>query len=295
MSLLFAASLIWAFSFGMIKHALAGVNPLVIAFVRLALSLLLFLPFARAGTLSGRDRLGLTLIGAVQYGVMYMAYIASYAYLQAYQVALFTVLTPLYVAVFDRARSGRGAKRFALLAAGLAVAGAACILAENRDPRASLAGFVLLQGANVCFAFGQTAYRRMMRARARIEDWSVFAWLYLGAAGVCAIPAALAVWQGGVLPQGVGWAALLYLGLIPSGLAFFLWNRGARHVAGTATLAVMNNAKIPLGVLVSLLVFGERARWPQLLVGSAAIAAAAALSYAKASRENAKKVFDRPS
>jgi drug/metabolite transporter (DMT)-like permease len=279
MSLLLAASLIWAFSFGLIKHALAGVNPLVIAFVRLALSLLVFLPFARTRGVSGRERLRFAAIGAVQYGVMYMAYIASYRYLQAYQVALFTVFTPLYVALLARVRRGRAPERFALLAAGLAVAGAACVLVQNRDPRGSLAGFMLLQGANLCFAYGQLAYRRMLRDRTAIEDRAVFAWLYLGAAGVCALPAALAVAQGAALPRGSAWAALLYLGLIPSGAAFFLWNRGARRAAGTATLAVMNNAKIPLAVLVSLVVFGERAHWPQLILGGAAIIAAAALSH----------------
>ncbi|MFM7261548.1 MAG: hypothetical protein ACKO3W_13190, partial [bacterium] len=43
------------------------------------------------------------------------------------------------------------------------------------------------------------------------------------------------------------WLTLIYLGVGASGVGFFLWNVGATKVA-PATLAVMNNAKVPLGV-----------------------------------------------
>ena len=46
--------------------------------------------------------------------------------------------------------------------------------------------------------------------------------------------------------------------MVASGLGFFLWNVGATRV-GSGTLAVMNNAKIPLAVACSLLIFGEQA------------------------------------
>ena len=45
---------------------------------------------------------------------------------------------------------------------------------------------------------------------------------------------------------------VLYLGLVPSGLAFNLWNLGATRVRA-GILAVMNNLKIPLAVGVALL------------------------------------------
>jgi len=61
---------------------------------------------------------------------------------------------------------------------------------------------------------------------------------------------------------------LLYLGLIASGLGFFLWNRGATQVSA-GTLAVMNNVKIPLGITASLLVFGETADLFRVACGGA--------------------------
>ena len=46
-------SCIWAFSFGLIGNRLAGLDPAVVAFARLALSLLAFLPFACRGAATG--------------------------------------------------------------------------------------------------------------------------------------------------------------------------------------------------------------------------------------------------
>jgi len=44
------------------------------------------------------------------------------------------------------------------------------------------------------------------------------------------------------------------------------------------TLAIFNNAKIPLAILASALVFHERVDWPRLAAGGAVIAAALALN-----------------
>ena len=63
------------------------------------------------------------------------------------------------------------------------------------------------------------------------------------------------------------------LGIVASGLGFFLWNIGATRV-GVGRLAVMNNAKVPLMISVSLLVFGERTNLASLGASFALMAAA---------------------
>jgi len=85
---LLVASLIWAFSFGLIKTQLAGVPPHLVAFLRLGLSTLLFAPWCRPGRIPRRTLAGLLLCGAVQYGLMYIAYLASFGYLKASEVAV---------------------------------------------------------------------------------------------------------------------------------------------------------------------------------------------------------------
>ncbi|MBK6899326.1 MAG: EamA family transporter, partial [bacterium] len=97
MGALLLASAIWAFSFGLLKSALGGYDPLAVAAGRLALCLLLFLPWLRRGPRDRGARLRLAALGVVQFGLMYALYIASFRWLPAYAVALFTVFTPLYV------------------------------------------------------------------------------------------------------------------------------------------------------------------------------------------------------
>ncbi|MGC4074440.1 MAG: EamA family transporter [Nibricoccus sp.] len=73
---------------------------------------------------------------------------------------------------------------------------------------------------------------------------------------------------------------LLYLGVLASGVCFFWWNLGATKV-NAGTLAVFNNAKVPLGVACSLLFFGETADLPRLAVGGALLIAAVAVAETK--------------
>lgn len=68
------------------------------------------------------------------------------------------------------------------------------------------------------------------------------------------------------------WGVLLWLGLVASGLGFFLWNLGAVRVDAGA-LAIMNNMLIPAGLVVNLVIWNRDADLPRLLLGGAIIAA----------------------
>jgi drug/metabolite transporter (DMT)-like permease len=255
MLLLLTASLIWAFSFGLIKTHLAGLDPFLVAALRLGLACVLFLPWLRLGLLPGRLRVRLLLCGAVQYGLMYTAYLAAFRYLSGSEVALLTTLTPVYVALLADAWERRLHGRY-VLAAFVSVVAGALVLFGTGTPRAVLPGFLLVQVSNLTFAAGQVWYRRLLPADGARVDSQVFALLYLGGllAALVAI-LATASWQSAswVLSPRQWWV-VLYLGLLPSGLCFFLWNAGARRV-NAGLLAVLNNAKMPLAVAVSLLVF----------------------------------------
>ena len=86
----------------------------------------LFLPLLRTRGLTARVASTLLAIGAVQYGLMYMLYIAAYQHLDAHEVALFTVLTPIYVALVHDGLARRVSPRTIALAL-LAVVGAGVI------------------------------------------------------------------------------------------------------------------------------------------------------------------------
>jgi len=272
---LLLVSLVWAFSFGLIKGRLAGVDPSLVALVRVVLALAVFLPFFRPRALRISDGLALGAIGAVQFGLMYVCYIAAFDTLKAYEVAALTIFTPILVAVLD----GAFARRFHLgssAAAALAVAGAAVIVIDKPLADVSWRGVALVQGSNLCFALGQVGWRRWRQTRPELKEAQVFALPYFGAT-LAALPFALPALD--TLPTLTmhHWLTLAYLGIIASGVCFFLWNFGASRTSA-ASLAVGNNAKIPLSVACSIWIFGESGDAGRLLLGGLAIVAAGLLA-----------------
>lgn len=270
---LLVVSLIWAFSFGLIKGRLAGLDSAFISATRLGLALLVFLPFVRLRGIALRQGLALGAIGAVQFGLMYLAYNASFQHLQAHEVALFTLTTPLFVALIADGLERKLHPR-SLLAALLAVAGGAVVTLRKDMPVAgTVTGILLVQLSNASFAVGQVLYRRLRLGGLNVPDREVFGLLYAGGFVVC-LPVALL--QSHVDPSALNTgqlATLLYLGVLASGVCFFVWNLGSLKV-NAGTLAVFNNAKIPLAVACSLLVFGETARLDYLAISAALLVGA---------------------
>jgi len=265
---LVTVSLIWSASFGIFKTQLASLDPALTAFLRLTLAALAFLPFLRIRGLSAKARLELMAVGAVEYGAMYLLFNASFRYLDSWQVALMTLTTPLYIIAIDALWTRHIKPRF-ILAAALAVAGGTlAMFRSNHSLPDSLTGALLVQGANLCFSLGQILYRRARTRSAGIRDANLFALLYAGAVLCTGINVAL---NGSLaLIANIGpqqWLALIYMGLVSSGLCFFLWNLGATKVSA-GTLAALNNLKVPTAITVSILFFGEYAgRWELLATG----------------------------
>lgn len=256
---LVAASLIWALSFSLIKHVLAGLDSNMIAMVRLALSCFIFLPFLKWQRVRASGALRLLLLGAVQYGFMYVFYLAAFRYLAAYEIALFTVMTPFYVVLVHDLYERRIVLRH-LLCAAVAVLSGTVLLWRMPAAEQVWRGFALMQLSNICFAAGQVYYRRRIGGDAR-EGAGVFGWIYAGAL-LAVLPLSLGSFMA-FTPTLRQWGALFYLGVLPSGAAFYFWNIGAVKV-GAGALAVMNNLKIPLAVLLAVLFFGERPDLPRL-------------------------------
>ena len=277
-------SLIWAFSFGLIGSTLAGVDSYFVATLRLGCATLLFLPFLRPKSIGSTDALRLLLYGAVQFGLMYVCYIKAFSYIPSHLVALFTVLTPVYVVLIHDARQRRFTPRY-LLAALLSVAGAAVIKAKGTPSGDIFIGFALMQLAGLAFAYGQVAYRDWKRQHQQVNDRDGFALLTIGGM-LCAGLFSLSLTDWSTLEvSATQWQALLYLGCIASGLGFFLWNKGAA-LSNPGTLAAFNNAVVPLAVLSSLFIFGEiknsnAETLIRLAIGAALIATAVMLGQRK--------------
>ncbi len=271
MTWLVAASLLFAFSFGLIKGQLTDVDPVAVSAARLVLAAAAFAPLLGRVTLATGVAVRALLLGMVQFGLMYVLYISSFAWLPAWMVALFTIFTPLYVTLI----ADLAARRFRalhLLAAVAAVAGAGFILVRGLPAGADWRGVALVQGSNLCFALGQLGFPALKR-RAGGHEAVLLAWMYQGAA---LLTLAVLLVQGRDVRSGwdgAGLLTVLYLGLVPTAVGFYLWNRGAART-GTGRLAAANNLKVPLAVLISWWVFGESADYWRVAVGLAVVTAA---------------------
>jgi drug/metabolite transporter (DMT)-like permease len=275
MILLLIVSILWALSFGLTAQV-SGLGAPFVAVARTVLAALVFLPFLNVKGLSRRRVLTFAGIGALQFGLMYLLYIASFHWLRSSEVALFTIFTPLFVTLVNDLLERRFSWLF-LLTAGIAVVGTGICVWSGLERVGLLRGFLLMQAANLCFALGQVLYRRVAPASGK-RDRDLMGLLYLGAAVVAVTTAAPTIqWDrvwGMSLHQLM---VLIYLGVVASGLGFFLFNAGARRT-DIGTLAIFNNMKIPLAILASGLVFREPVDWSRLAVGGAVIALALGLN-----------------
>ena len=269
---LLITTIIWGFSFGLIKNNLSSVDPIFVSLCRMVLSLVIFLPFLKLKRLDHRFRFKMVLIGAIQYGVMYICYTSAFQFLKAYEVALFTIFTPLFVTLFD----GILKKKFSWLFLAttlLTIAGTAVVEYQQLSTTSFWLGFLLVQISNLAFAIGQILYRREFKTITLVKDLDIFGLLYLG--GVLSTGIASAVFTPWMkLQLGVTqiWS-LVYLGIIASGIGFFLWNLGARKV-NVGALAIANDLKVPAAILISLALFGEATDLPRLVMGGLIVIAA---------------------
>lgn len=265
---LIAITLLWAFSFSLIGVYLAGqVDAYFSVLTRVALAAVVFLPFIRRVPV--KLAASLMTLGAIQLGCMYLFYYQSFLLLTVPEVLVFTILTPVYVTLIFDLMQGRFSFRY-LITAIIAVLGAA-IIRYSAIGNEIFVGFLVVQGANICFALGQVGYKILLeRNNLKLPQRSVFGYFYLGALVVTIISWFLLGNPTKLPTTSVQWGILVYLGLIASGLGFFFWNKGATKV-DSGTLAIMNNALVPAGLIVNLLIWNREANLTRLALGGAVL------------------------
>ncbi|ALU41558.1 DMT family transporter [Pseudoalteromonas rubra] len=261
-------TLLWAFSFSLIGVYLAGsVDLWFAALSRIALATLVFLPFIRWQQTARPVMFRLMTIGAIQIGAMYGFYYHAFVFLTVPEVLLFTVMTPVYITLLNDLFAKRFNARY-LLVALIATLGAVVIRLTTPNPDFWL-GFMVVQGANLCFALGQVLYKRLAEQHALVHH-QCFGFFFIGALAVSSLSFALFGDLNRLPSTQLQWGILIYLGLIASALGYFIWNKGVTLVS-VGALAVMNNVLIPAGILVNILIWNRTADLVSLGLGSAII------------------------
>lgn len=273
-------TLIWAFSFSFIGVYLASdVDPYLAVWIRMILAFLVLAPFLRIRHTPIKRLAYIMAIGGVQIGLMYLLLYHAFLYLTVPEVLLFTIFTPLYIMLIDEV--------FVLkkklpwhwwFAAALSVFGAGIIRYQSLNDD-YLTGLILIQCANICFALGQVAYKRLdlQGIKTQIQHYALF---FLGAAIVSGLGVLFFTnWQ--LMPSTTfQWGILVWLGVGASAGGYLAWSIASKTV-NIGQLATMNNALIPAGILVNLLFWNTQAHWLSFGLGGALILFSVRLCYYK--------------
>jgi drug/metabolite transporter (DMT)-like permease len=283
------ASIIWGFSFGIIKNLAINLDPFVLNTFRVAFAALFFAPWFLTGSSTARNNtsslssspssphvylmknLQAFTCGAIQIGLMYGPYSLAFRYIKAHEVALFTMTTPLIMSVllilvsFAQNNVLQHATILRLITSTVLATLGGMIVAGNELASHEIAiGASLVQLSNLFFAVGLILWTRWFN-RSEGEVLQLMTPFFLGALTSSLILCAFFA-TSIEIPAGTEWLSLIWLGVISSGLGFYLWNRGALNV-NAATLSVANNIKLPIAIIISLTIFGEQANLLGLTMG----------------------------
>ena len=214
----------------------------------LALTAALLAP--RAATAAGpwaRGWVTLAAAGIAGYQLAFFAAVADTGVAVGTVVAIGSA--PALAGLLARVVDGTPLSRRWAVSTGLATAGVTMLALSGADAQVSLPGVVMALGAGASYAVYTVASKRLLAAGHPPE--AVMARGF-GLAAVALLPV-LALADSGPLWSGGGVAMILFLGAVPTALAYVLFARGLRHLTPgeTATLTLAEPlTATALGVLV---------------------------------------------
>ncbi len=265
MTYLILVSILWSFSFGIIKYGLPGIDSTFISLMRSLIALLFFASLTLYNFKKFIFDLKLILIGAIQFGLMYVLYIQSYQYLPAYLIATFTITTPIFIGIFSQLLQNKSFSLSGIFSILLVVLGSLMMRFNIVNPLDYWLGFFLIQCANICFAIGQIMFKKWYSKNTSVDIIYNFSQMFFGAVLITSMFSIINSTNIGML-NTYNLFALLFLGLFSTGFGFLAWNIGATKVSNER-LAIANNFVIPLAIINSFIIFQEQINFYYFIPG----------------------------
>ena len=161
----------------------------------------------------------LVVCGVGWFGIYNLALNAAEQHLDAGTTAMLVNIGPVLIAVFAGLLLGEGFPRWLVVGLGVAFCGVLLIGFATRDAGADLVGVVLCVVAAVTYAAGVVAQKPLLRRLPALQV--TFTACAMGA--VCCLP-----WAGTLVADlgsapGSSIAGMVYLGAVPTALAFSTW------------------------------------------------------------------------
>jgi drug/metabolite transporter (DMT)-like permease len=276
----FAAAAIRGGMYVVSKYVLDVVPPLTLVLARLLVG---GLTLGAIAWLTGQPRVCrrelpfLALLGLVGLCVSMVAQFAGTRLSTAADAALITSATPAFLVLFARPILGERLTLARLAGLMLATAGVAAttLLGGGSVDLAGGAGPLVGNALLVVAALTWALYSALSRVAARrrpVLVVTLYATLFGALFTGLLVPIELAGAPLGPIPA-LAWLGLLYLGVVSTAGAFYLWNKSI-ELLGAGLPAILFFAQPVVGGLLGALLLGERLGGP-FFVGGALIALAA--------------------
>ncbi len=276
-----AALLIWGATPMITRIAVMAIDPTAVGILRTGLAGVIAMPLALALRLprpgNGREW-GLLLVAALGGFVGFpVLFTIGVRHTSASHAALIIAVSPLFTGLIGAAverRPPRAAWRFG---AALAFVGEVALIGFPSDfggPDVTLAGDLLVLTGSVGAAAGYVAGARLSE---RLTTWATTFW-GIGLGGLLLLPVAAGVlepaaWAGA---GALGWAAVAYLALFSTILAYVCWYWALRR-GGIARIGATQFVQPVIALAFAVMVLGEPLT-PLLAVSAAIIVVGVAIA-----------------
>ncbi len=277
---LFLAAAIWGGMYVVSKYVLDYIPPMTLLALRLIIggaTLLLVMVAGRAPWVRRGDLPRMALLGLVGFGISLAAQFIGTRLSSAGHGAVITSVTPAFILVFAAVLLKERITWIKGAAVGIATAGVLLVVEQSAGfslVARAFWGDVLLLLAGITWAL-YTVLGRLAANRSPPVTVSTYATLF----GILFVAPAIPVELGGIawraLPSAVWWGTL-YLGVVSTALAFYLWNKGFTLMdASTGSLFFF--AQPVVGAVLGWLLLGESLTG-RFLLGTAVVIAGGVLA-----------------
>ena len=274
---LFIAAGCWGGTYVASKYALEYVGPFTLVLTRYALASLIFVPLMLLRGPDRRARGNLRLIvitSAIGLALSSWAQFFGTALSTAHAGALITSSAPAFMVIFAAIVLGERVTPQKVVALVVASAGVVTVVGPGdigAGPGAVF-GDVLLVIAGITWAFYSVLIRKLTL---RIANVTVTGYVTVVGAGL-GLPLGIPDLVRTGVPNLTVWLSILYIGIVSTALAYYLWNKGLELMeAGNASIFFF--AQPLTGTFFSWLLLGERLN-TGFFIGGALILAGVAIS-----------------
>jgi drug/metabolite transporter (DMT)-like permease len=251
----FAVIILWAISYNVTGELLSGhIDSDSQTIIRLAIAtgvMALFMPWV---SVPNEYKKKLMILGTWFMGLMYITYHMLYDYLSFVEVMYLFTTAPLILAA-GSALLNKQLKVMPFILGGISI-WAVYYMKGTEITDATFAGIALTFVCLVAYNWGQVVYKKIQPEFPEVKHHHAFFWIYLGGL-LAVIPYFIATYDAETikLPTEFSqWFGLVFLAVVITAAGYWLLGWGATKV-NDSQLAIFQNADVPTGLLVNVILF----------------------------------------